>query len=524
MSQYRYALGWICITLVASFIGCSSSSSSLGTFRVNKNRAAKLTIASTRRATGQPRLTEIVTMPTHGTLSADAGEVFYFPDDDFVGADAFSVTVEGATQSYDIEVAEATTSSNFKGFEGRKAEEKIDFLWILDNSTSMLSPLRYIVNSLNEFTAYVSSKTALDWQMAIGSTDTTFIGTRGSYGLHSGARINTSINEFCTGAIGTACSALSIYARTFDLLPVADAWDDDLQAPRFAPTLLESYDAYKTTSSSEPYLPLYPARKIARGGSPGNPSGPDEFAEMLNDFVPDCGLNNATPIGIMCGAMNPVFGWWEEGLTYMEKLYSDDEVYAQFSRPGVPLAVITISNANDYSCDPVLTANGCTGTSPELQSDLTYYPASRFSQSLKALKAAEGTHAYFFAIVAKDADALEAEPTGCFAESVGTRYVEVAEQMGVDGFVGDICSLTPARSFEDSAFGQIAEFLKERGYLYPKPVDAVEEKVFVGGQIETVTPETVAVGAASYLKLPEPPPSGAKVLILTGEPDIATLD
>jgi hypothetical protein len=376
----------------------------------------------------------------------------------------------------------------------------MDFLWVIDNSPTMAGKISFVLDNVKSLMDEIVSKKALDWTASIITTDLTFLGSSNgvTYGLHSGkgsdpftvvpisidrlpyvdawadntGEVNSKTNEFCDagnknngndGPPGTPCSN----RRRF-----------------FQASLLEGYGAYRYVSESDKG-PKFPAPFRQAKGSPDfpdpNPGGGSyaagiaEFRQMLLDFYPDgeggnkgwCLFPPNIPPGVVCGAMNTQYSFWEEGLEYLYQMLIDPTRLASISRTGVPLTVIVLSDANDYSCDAAKDPNGCSGSAPEIQNPPpVYFPLTRYVNALKNVKKAENSYINFFAVVSTKAEDANAPGSGgCFAESIGERYISVANALGERGFVENVCSLIG--SFANSGLANVAALLRDRGALFP---------------------------------------------------------
>lgn len=145
--------------------------------------------------------------------------------------------------------------------------------------------------------------------------------------------------------------------------------------------------------------------------------------------------------------------FWEQGL---EAGYQAVYQYgSQFSRSGVPLVVIMVSDEEDYSCQ-----SNCFGVEPEHNPDWVAFPVSRYKDYFKGKKKAESSYVHFFPIIGQ-----AGHP--CSPASYGLRYESVAE--GVDegksgniAFSGSICPSELAASYN-----KIAQIIADRGAVFP---------------------------------------------------------
>lgn len=375
-----------------------------------------------------------------------------------------------------------SNTKRFDTYEQVTAADKMDFLWVIDNSPTMAGKIDFVLTNVSALMTEIVSKKDLDWTASIITTDLTYIGGgSGTYGLHSGkgsipftlapvsidrlpyvdawidgSAVNTVDNEFCNGVATTACN----------------------DQARFPQNYYQNYDAYRYVIAGPNKVPNFPAQFRQAKGSPDfvdpTPGGGSyaagiaEFGQMLKDFKPtDCVFPSNIPLGVICGAMNTQFSFWEEGLEYIYRMVADPTLLASVSRTGVPLTVIVLTDSNDYSCDSANDPNGCSGTPPETQNPQpVYYPLTRYVNMLTNVKKSEKSYVNFFAVVSTKAeDALAPGSGGCFAEAIGDRYISVANSLGDRGFVENICSLTG--SFANSGLANVAALLRDRGSLFP---------------------------------------------------------
>lgn len=140
--------------------------------------------------------------------------------------------------------------------------------------------------------------------------------------------------------------------------------------------------------------------------------------------------------------------FWEQGL---ESAYQSVSLYSnQFSRSGVPLIIIFVTDEDDYSCQ-----DHCWGSQPETNPDDVEYATSRYIDYFKGFKASQNSTTYVFPIVGLDT-------SSCVVSSLGSRYEEV--QVGVGGLSrsGSICNAELRDSYES-----IAQIISDRGMVFP---------------------------------------------------------
>lgn len=178
---------------------------------------------------------------------------------------------------------------------------------------------------------------------------------------------------------------------------------------------------------------------------------------------------SANPVADMASIINAVVdtgtSFWEQGL---ESAYQSVNLYrSQFSRSGIPLVLIFVTDENDYSCQ-----DNCFGVEPENNPNWTAFPTSRYVNYFRSVKAAENATVEVFPVVGKSSAA-------CSVASFGARYDEVVAGIGGVSTSGSICLEDLAASFNS-----IASTLADRGIRFPLsvPADMARMRVLVNGQ------------------------------------------
>ncbi len=119
--------------------------------------------------------------------------------------------------------------------------------------------------------------------------------------------------------------------------------------------------------------------------------------------------------------------FWEQGL---ENSYQAVFKYAnKFSRQGVPLIVVYVTDEDDYSCK-----ESCWGVQTENNTTWKSFDTTRYIEFFQKVKASEGSEAVLFPIVGLNAES-------CVVPSLGKRYEAVASAIGLYGTTGSICDL-----------------------------------------------------------------------------------
>lgn len=257
-------------------------------------------------------------------------------------------------------------------------EHKFDFLWVIDNSGSMAPRRQVVRDNLQQFVNILGNKKAVDYQMAIVTTD--------------------------------------MFSQSGDL--VANA---------------SGLRVVKSETSKDPIA---------------------DFASIINNVVD-------TPTS-----------FWEQGLeSAYQALYKHKD---EFSRPGVPLIMIIMSDEDDYSCK-----DNCYGVEPEHNASWKPFSINRYVQYFQNVKKAENTDMFVFPIVITDADT-------CDFTSIGLRYMKVAEDVGGLSVSGSICD----SKFYDSMLN-VAKVIADRGskFKLSTPSSGQGINVFVNQQLVPYSPD-----------------------------------
>lgn len=184
------------------------------------------------------------------------------------------------------------------------------------------------------------------------------------------------------------------------------------------------------------------------------------------------GANSVTEFQAIITELNQLVGkdksYWEQGL---EASYMAIQNHGtEFMRTGTPLAVVIMTDEQDYSCE------NCTGillnsVLPENISPQTWthYPESRYVTYFKNLKANENSSVLFYPIVGVPAAPGSSQKSCSEIQSLGTRYINVQSLMGT-GFVGSICDNTI-----DQSFLNIAQTIVDRGLCFALTKLAIDD-------------------------------------------------
>ncbi len=265
-------------------------------------------------------------------------------------------------------------------------DTKFDFLWVVDNSGSMLSRRQFVRDNMQSFIQILNSRKAVDFQMAVTTTDMF---------SHAGALVE--------GAGGV---------------------------------------------------------KVVKSASSANASA--DFASIIDAVV------------------DSPTSFWEQGLeaSYQAVLNHKSE----FSRPGVPLIVIYVTDEDDFSC-----MDQCFGVEPENNPNDVMFPMDRYKDYFANVKKAEKSVVYLFPIIG-------IESSTCTVASDGARYEELATEVGDLSASGSICSGELRQSYE-----AVAQVIADRGQVFrlSVPASGAGIKVFVDSELVPYSPDTYRYDAAT---------------------------
>lgn len=187
-----------------------------------------------------------------------------------------------------------------------------------------------------------------------------------------------------------------------------------------------------------------------------NPVLPDSQGVRGNLVVSNAGVkvvksNSASPAADFAGIMDNLTesdtSFWEQGL---ESAYQ--VVYqhgAEFSRSGVPLVIIFMTDSDDWSCQ-----GNCWGTAPENNTNWVEFPASRYSAYFQNVKKNEGSEVIAFPIVGLPS-------SSCSIEFPGSRYIALGQALGGLSLSSSVCSTDISKSFNN-----VAQIIADRGNVF----------------------------------------------------------
>ena len=152
--------------------------------------------------------------------------------------------------------------------------------------------------------------------------------------------------------------------------------------------------------------------------------------------------------------------FWEQGLENSYQAILKNA--SKFSRTGVPLVVVYLTDENDYSCE-----SSCWGAEPEHNTTWKEFDIARYLDFFKTYKKNEGTEVVMFPIVGISQDK-------CTVASLGSRYMAVSDTLGSFGKSGSICDSDLADSYSN-----IAKIIADRGNVFQLSTQAVPSSVQV---------------------------------------------
>lgn len=191
--------------------------------------------------------------------------------------------------------------------------------------------------------------------------------------------------------------------------------------------------------------------------------------------------------------------FWEQGL---ESAYQAVVQHgSEFSRPGVPLIIVFMSDSDDWSCQ-----DQCWGNEPENNTHWVKFPLSRYTNYFQTIKANENSEVIIFPLVGL--------PSGsCSVEFTGARYMELQEAMGGLSKSASVCNFDMA-----SSFNGIAKVISDRGAVFKlsNGSGGTGFSVFVNQQMVPFSPENYVYDKASnsIVFTGYVPPKGATVEII----------
>ncbi len=172
--------------------------------------------------------------------------------------------------------------------------------------------------------------------------------------------------------------------------------------------------------------------------------------------------------------------FWEQGLESVYQVIFQHG--SEFSRPGVSLVVIFMTDSDDWSCQ-----DQCWGEQPENNTHWIAQPLSRYTDFFQTIKANENAEILAFPIVGL------ASAT-CEVEFAGSRYIALQEVLGGISKSYSVCSADVAVSFNG-----VAQVIADRGNVFKlnRPASGTGFSVFVDQQLIPFAPENYEYDAAA---------------------------
>lgn len=157
------------------------------------------------------------------------------------------------------------------------------------------------------------------------------------------------------------------------------------------------------------------------------------------------------PVGDMASLINAVAdsptSFWEQGLESAYQAVFNHR--AKFSRTGVPLVIVFLTDEEDWSCK-----EDCYGVEPENNTNWKAWPLDRYTNYFKQIKASENSEVIAFPIVGLDSST-------CTVASLGARYEGLQVALGGVGVSGSICVDELQESYQN-----VARIVADRGMRF----------------------------------------------------------
>ena len=172
--------------------------------------------------------------------------------------------------------------------------------------------------------------------------------------------------------------------------------------------------------------------------------------------------------------------FWEQGL---EAAYQAVFQHgSKFSRPGVPLIIIFMSDSDDWSCQ-----DQCWGEQPETNTHWVAFPSKRYIDYFSTLKKNEDSDVIAFPIVGLPSG-------GCEVEFPGNRYIGLQQALGGLSTSGSVCNIDLP-----SSFNQVARVIADRGNVFKltHPSNGTNFNVYVNQNLIPFSPDTYVYEAAT---------------------------
>jgi hypothetical protein len=161
--------------------------------------------------------------------------------------------------------------------------------------------------------------------------------------------------------------------------------------------------------------------------------------------------SSATPAADFAGIMDNLIqsdtSFWEQGLESAYQVVLNHG--SEFSRPGVPLVIIFMTDSDDWSCQ-----SNCWGTAPENNTHWVEFPSTRYSDYFQNVKKNENSEVIAFPIVGLPS-------SSCSIEFPGSRYIALGQALGGLSLSSSVCSSEISNSFYN-----VAQIIADRGNVF----------------------------------------------------------
>jgi len=187
-----------------------------------------------------------------------------------------------------------------------------------------------------------------------------------------------------------------------------------------------------------------------------NPVLPDSQGVRGNLVISSSGVkvvksSSANPAADFAGIMDSLTesdtSFWEQGLESVYQVVFQHG--AEFSRTGVPLVIIFMTDSDDWSCQ-----GNCWGTAPENNTNWSEFPLSRYSDYFRNVKKNENSEVIAFPIVGLPS-------SSCSIEFPGSRYIALGQALGGLSSNASVCSTDISNSFNN-----VAQIISDRGNVF----------------------------------------------------------
>lgn len=221
------------------------------------------------------------------------------------------------------------------------------------------------------------------------------------------------------------------------------------------------------------FAPALPDSKGVRGNLVANSSGLKVVKSTSSNPASDFA-------SIMLNIEESDSSFWEQGL---EAAYQAVFQHgSEFTRPGVPLIIIFMSDSDDWSCK-----DQCWGEQPETNTHWVAFPSSRYINYFSTLKLNENSDVMAFPIVGL--------PQGsCEVEFPGNRYLELQAALGGLSSSASVCNTDLPESFNG-----VARVIADRGNVFKltRQSTGAGFNVYVNQELVPFSPDNYIYDVAS---------------------------